>query len=131
MMQKFPSFFSAKNQVRKYKIDIKGDEGTIIFTEKAKKDFILMAFKWAVRHIKDGKKVSNEDIPKEWSVIKPEHLSWLSTQIRSYIKDVETQVRNKHSDFTIFKHELVRMDFVEVDSKTYDIKIFVKIWVSV
>lgn len=123
---KLPSFGSAKNSSRTYKIDIKGSEGTIVFSEFAKKDFVAMAF------LKAGgalhARVNKEMLPNKWKIEEKKYLGIASNQIKPYINEVEKNVRQKHKNFTIYKHELELLEFEEIGGD-YKVTSTVKIWV--
>lgn len=130
IMQKLrlPSFGAAKNSSRTYKINIKGDEGQIVFTEFAKKDFVAMAFLKAGGALHS--RINKEMLPSKWRVDEKKYLGIASSQVKPYINEVEKNVRQKHKNFTIYKHELELLEFEEIDGD-YKVTSTVKIWVVV
>lgn len=128
--EKLSNIFSAKNKKRTYKIHFKGDKGSIIFVEHAKKEWVLQAFLKTAKIV--GGKLGTQDLPKGWVVDDRQKLMWLNPQIEPYIKNVEENVaRNKFSNFTIFKYELKKMEFEETEKDVFEVRLFVDIWVSV
>jgi len=126
---KLSSIFSAKNSKRTYNIHFKGEKGTILFKEYAKKEWVLNAFMKTARLLK--KDLIKDNLLKAWIVDDKDKLNWLTPQIKPYIQNVQDNVKKKFKNFLIFKHEIEKMEFEEIDSKTYEIRVYVNIWVSV
>jgi len=127
--KKLSSIFSAKNSKRTYKIHFKGEKGTILFIELAKKEWVLNAFLKTAKLLKHD--LVKKDLLKSWVVDDKDKLGWLTPQIKPYIANVQENVRKKYNNFLIFKYEIEKMEFKEVDPKTYEVGVFVNIWVSV
>lgn len=125
---KLSNLFSAKNKKRTYKIHFKGSKGDIVFTEYAKKDWVMQAFLKTAKLV--GGKLGSTDLPKGWVVDDKQKLAWLSPQINAYVKNVEENVAKKIENFVIYKYNLSKMVFAEVEGGVYEVKVFVDIEVS-
>jgi len=77
------------------------------------------------------KDLIKDNLLKAWIVDDKDKLNWLTPQIKPYIQNVQDNVKKKFKNFLIFKHEIEKMEFEEIDSKTYEIRVYVNIWVSV
>lgn len=126
--RKLSNIFSAKNKHRTYKIYFKGEDGEIIFKEYAQKEWVLQAFLNTARVI--GKKLNRKDLPKTWLVDDKQRLEWLSPQIRPYIENVQDNIKKKFPNFLIWDYKIQKMEFEEKNKDTYEIRVFVKIRVS-
>jgi len=136
-LNKLPSFFSNKNIYRKYKLYLYTgkEEGKIVFFEKVKKDFVMVALVAAMKKIKKPVKKSVKAPKKFKATAKdlqkfPGTGSFINKKMEQFVQQIKNKWKKRHPNWELWRHDFSFIEFVENEPRVYDITFELKIWVS-